>query len=67
MKVLIRIYDGELGQSTKAEILDLMEEEGLTLTGEQDMAPISPDVEKYHELMFEEYTPPEEEPVEGKE
>ncbi len=66
MKVVVRIYEGHLEQSTKAELLDLLEEEGLTLTGEQDMAPISPDIEKYFEMVFEEFTPPEEEPVEGR-
>jgi len=54
MKVIVRVYDGELSSGAKSDILEALELEDLLLTGELDMPASTPDIEPYHELTFEE-------------
>ena len=73
MKVIIRVYDGEISSGAKQDILDALELDDLLLTGEFDMPASTPghipQVEPYHELTFEEEAVdaevdiPEEEPA----
>ena len=72
MKVIIRVYDGELSSGAKQDILDALELDDLLLTGELDVGPGLAEggvLDGFHELTFEEEVAeedtdiPEEKPV----
>jgi len=72
MKVIIRVYDGEISSGAKQDILDALELDDLLLTGELDVGPGLAEggvIDGFHELTFEEEVEveevdvPEEEPA----
>jgi len=72
MKVIIRVYDGEISSGAKQDILDALELDDLLLTGELDVDPGLGEggvLDGFHELTFEEEAVeeevdvPEEEPA----
>ncbi len=72
MKVIIRVYDGEISSGAKQDILEALELDDLLLTGEIDVGPGLSEggvIDGFHELTFEEEAEeedtdiPEEEPA----
>lgn len=57
MKVIVRVYDGQLSSGAKSDIIDALELEDLLLTGELDVGPGAggDDIhDGFHEFTFEE-------------
>ena len=55
MKVIIRVYNGELSSGAKEVLIEALEEDDLLLTGELDVEPGMDTLgDGFHELKFEE-------------